>query len=63
MAKRVNAKKEKAKRNKINARKFRKSSGSRYGSQNRKYNKNDKKPEEAENSSSNNDDFSSASDD
>jgi hypothetical protein len=55
MAKRINAKKEKAKRNKINARKFRKSSGNRYGSKNRRYTRNDKKSEESENDSSNND--------
>lgn len=46
MAKRVNAKKEKAKRNKINARKFRKSSNSRYGGKRRNYGRNDKKEDE-----------------
>jgi hypothetical protein len=55
MAKRINAKKEKAKRNKINARKFRKSSGGRYGNKNRRYNRNDKKPEELEDNASGND--------
>jgi hypothetical protein len=61
MAKRINAKKEKAKRNKINARKFRKSSGSRYGNRNRKYSRNDKKSDESENDSNN--DSSRATDD
>lgn len=48
MAKRRNAKKEKAARNKINARKFRKQS-SRYGNRGRKnYNNNDSKQETKE---------------
>ncbi len=52
MAKRRNAKKEKAARNKINARKFRKQT-SRYGNRGRKnYNSNDKKQETEENQSS-----------
>jgi hypothetical protein len=51
MAKRINAKKEKAKRNKINARKFRKASSNRYGNKNRKYSRNDKKSEDSEQSS------------
>ena len=59
MAKRVNAKKEKAKRNKINARKFRKSSNSRYGGRNRQYNRNEKKSEDSDNNTS--DDSSSNS--
>jgi hypothetical protein len=62
MAKRINAKKEKAKRNKINARKFRKSSGSRYGNKNRRYNRNDKKSEELEDNASNNDSSGAADD-
>lgn len=50
MAKRRNAKKEKAARNKINARKFRKQT-SRYGNRGRKnYNSSDKKQEETNNS-------------
>ena len=55
MAKRINAKKEKAKRNKINARKFRKSSSSRYGNRNRKYSRDNQKTEESENTSSDKD--------
>ncbi len=52
MAKRRNAKKEKAARNKINARKFRKQT-SRYGNRGRKnYNSNDKKQDSEENESS-----------
>lgn len=52
MAKRRNAKKEKAARNKINARKFRKQT-SRYGNRGRKnYNSNDKKQDTEENESS-----------
>ena len=53
MAKRRNAKKEKAARNKINARKFRKQT-SRYGNRGRKNynNNNEKKEETAENSNS-----------
>ena len=52
MAKRRNAKKEKAARNKINARKFRKQT-SRYGNRGRKnYNSNDKKQDTEENQSS-----------
>ncbi|VEP15597.1 conserved hypothetical protein [Hyella patelloides LEGE 07179] len=62
MAKRINAKKEKAKRNKINARKFRKTSSSRYGGRNRKYNRNEQKPEESENNSSKSEDSSKTSD-
>lgn len=61
MAKRINAKKEKAKRNKINARKFRKTSNSRYGNRNKKYNRNDKKPEDSENTSSEKDTSSDSS--
>ncbi len=45
MAKRRNAKKEKAKRNQINARKFRKPS-SRYSNRNRKYSGNKDKTSE-----------------
>ncbi|WP_319420624.1 hypothetical protein [Pleurocapsa sp. FMAR1] len=52
MAKRRNAKKEKAARNKINARKFRKQT-TRYGNRGRKnYNSNDKKQDTEENQSS-----------
>ncbi|HHP7232657.1 MAG TPA: hypothetical protein ACFCUY_17600 [Xenococcaceae cyanobacterium] len=52
MAKRRNAKKEKAKRNQINARKFRKPT-SRYSNRNRKYYGNkDKKSEDGENQNS-----------
>ena len=48
MAKRRNAKKEKAARNKINARKFRKQT-SRYGNRGRRnYNNTEKKPESTE---------------
>jgi hypothetical protein len=48
MAKRRNAKKEKAARNKINARKFRKQT-SRYGNRGRRnYNSTDKKEENSE---------------
>jgi len=48
MAKRRNAKKEKAARNKINARKFRKQT-SRYGNRGRRnYNNTEKKPETTE---------------
>jgi hypothetical protein len=59
MAKRRNAKKEKAARNKINARKFRKQT-SRYGNRGRKnYNSSDKK-ETSENNNSNNSESTSA---
>ena len=52
MAKRRNAKKEKAARNKINARKFRKQT-SRYGNRGRKnYNNTEKKETTEENNSS-----------
>ena len=52
MAKRRNAKKEKAARNKINARKFRKQS-SRYSSKGRRnYNNNNNKQEQTEENSS-----------
>ena len=52
MAKRRNAKKEKAARNKINARKFRKQT-SRYGNRGRKnYNSDKKETTEANNNSS-----------
>lgn len=50
MAKRRNAKKEKAARNKINARKFRKQT-SRYGNRGRRNYNNDKKEETSENNS------------
>ena len=61
MAKRRNAKKEKAARNKINARKFRKQT-SRYGNRGaRNYNNNtdDKETTEANNSNNNSTDSSS----
>ena len=59
MAKRRNAKKEKAARNKINARKFRKQT-SRYGNRGRKnYNNSDKK-ETTEANNSNNSESTSA---
>lgn len=51
MAKRRNAKKEKAARNKINARKFRKQA-SRYNTRGRKNYDNDKKQENTEENSS-----------
>ncbi|MDJ0568103.1 MAG: hypothetical protein QNJ53_03555 [Pleurocapsa sp. MO_192.B19] len=52
MAKRRNAKKEKAARNKINARKFRKQT-SRYGNRGRRnYNNNDNKQETTEDNKS-----------
>ena len=51
MAKRRNAKKEKAARNKINARKFRKQT-SRYGNRGRKNYSNDKKQETTEENTS-----------
>lgn len=60
MAKRRNAKKEKAARNKINARKFRKQT-SRYGNNRGKRNYNsDKKEENSENNSSGASESSSA---
>ena len=58
MAKRRNAKKEKAARNKINARKFRKQS-SRYSSRGRKnYSNNTKQKQQQENDSSTSDSVS-----
>ncbi len=60
MAKRRNAKKEKAARNKINARKFRKQT-SRYGNRGRKnYNNSEKKEESTEMDDSTNSSHSSA---
>ena len=60
MAKRRNAKKEKAARNKINARKFRKQT-SRYGNRGRKNYNNEKKEETADNTNSNGSSDSSSS--
>ena len=54
MAKRVNAKKEKAKRNKINARKYRKSNSKSGGGRRRRYNDTEQKPKDTENSSNQN---------
>ena len=53
MAKRRNAKKEKAARNKINARKFRKQT-SRYGNRGRRNYNNEKKEETSENNNNSN---------
>lgn len=58
MSKRRNAKKEKAERNKLNARKFRKST-SRYGGKGRRYNNNNSKTTKTENESSSSDSASS----
>ena len=52
MAKRRNAKKEKALRNKLNARKFRKASSRRYGKYQRYQNNNDENKSDSETGSS-----------
>ncbi len=59
MSKRRNAKKEKAERNRMNARKFRKPSA-RYSGGGRKYNNNNKSSKTEENQSSSSDSTSSS---
>lgn len=62
MAKRVNAKKEKAKRNKINARKYRKSNNKSGGGR-RRYTQNESSSQNSENNNSSNKDGESKTSD